>query len=109
MEVIPLLLLVVALTCVVCSCADLFGRSQALWGPDAEQFKPERWLQMSEAPSQYKFIAFNAGYRLCLGKLFTSRSFVLLACACSLLSAYMLLLSIVLLLLHVSQANRWPS
>lgn len=53
----------------LCCCrTDGFGRSQKLWGADAEQFKPERWLSMSEAPSQYKFIAFNAGFRLCLGK-----------------------------------------
>lgn len=45
----------------------IFGRSKELWGEDALEFKPERWLQ-GEAHSQYKFISFNAGRRICLGK-----------------------------------------
>lgn len=47
------------------------GRSEALWGADAEKFKPERMLDEDGKgiePSQYKYTTFNSGYRLCLGK-----------------------------------------
>lgn len=43
------------------------GRSQKLWGEDAELFRPERWLG-AEMPSAFKYPAFNAGPRECLGK-----------------------------------------
>lgn len=49
----------------------LFGRSLELWGPDATEFRPDRWLDESghfSEPSQYRFITFNAGPRICLGK-----------------------------------------
>jgi len=46
----------------------IFGRLESIWGPDAQEFKPERWLQFEKEPSQYKFLTFNAGPRLCLGK-----------------------------------------
>nr|XP_010905514.2 cytochrome P450 86B1-like [Elaeis guineensis] len=46
------------------------GRMESIWGKDCRDYKPERWLKdgrfMSE--SAYKFPAFNAGPRLCLGK-----------------------------------------
>eukprot|EP00049_Salpingoeca_infusionum_P018206 m.356193 g.356193 ORF g.356193 m.356193 type:complete len:531 (+) comp17469_c0_seq1:200-1792(+) len=44
----------------------VMGRMESLW-PNATEFKPERWLDMEEEPSQYKFTAFNAGPRICLG------------------------------------------
>eukprot|EP00644_Phytophthora_capsici_P002765 jgi/Phyca11/124947/e_gw1.55.146.1 len=48
------------------------GRMPHVWGPDAAQFKPERWLDSQSGKlisvSAYKFVAFNAGPRLCLGK-----------------------------------------
>ncbi|XP_020239131.1 alkane hydroxylase MAH1 [Cajanus cajan] len=46
------------------------GRFEEIWGKDCLEFKPERWIYRGEvvyAPS-YKFIAFNAGPRTCLGK-----------------------------------------
>jgi len=46
----------------------IFGRLESIWGPTANQFDPSRWLKMTEEPSQYAFITFNAGPRLCLGK-----------------------------------------
>ncbi|TNY20945.1 putative cytochrome P450 monooxygenase [Rhodotorula diobovata] len=47
------------------------GRDTSVWGPDAAQFRPERWLDGEGAlhrESQFKFHAFNGGYRLCLGQ-----------------------------------------
>jgi len=45
------------------------ARDPAVWGPDAAQFKPERWLDSEgslKRESQYKFHAFNGGYRVCV-------------------------------------------
>ncbi|KAK7381437.1 hypothetical protein VNO78_34125 [Psophocarpus tetragonolobus] len=47
------------------------GRFEETWGKDCLEFKPERWISekggLVYVPS-YKFIAFNAGPRTCLGK-----------------------------------------
>ncbi|XP_057971169.1 alkane hydroxylase MAH1-like [Malania oleifera] len=47
------------------------GRMDCLWGEDCLEFKPERWMSerggVKHEPS-YKFMAFNAGPRSCLGK-----------------------------------------
>ncbi|XP_047982482.1 alkane hydroxylase MAH1-like [Salvia hispanica] len=47
------------------------GRMESVWGKDCLQFKPERWISPSgkikHEPS-YKFPAFNAGPRTCVGK-----------------------------------------
>ncbi|XP_028219938.1 alkane hydroxylase MAH1-like [Glycine soja] len=47
------------------------GRMEQIWGDDYLDFKPERWISergnIIHIPS-YKFIAFNAGPRSCLGK-----------------------------------------
>ncbi|KAI7756928.1 hypothetical protein M8C21_004855 [Ambrosia artemisiifolia] len=47
------------------------GRMESVWGNDCMEFKPERWLEkgggIKHQPS-YKFPAFNAGPRSCLGK-----------------------------------------
>ncbi|CAK7331292.1 unnamed protein product [Dovyalis caffra] len=49
------------------------GRMKSIWGEDCLEFKPERWLSPEgdrfEPPKDgYKFVAFNAGPRTCLGK-----------------------------------------
>lgn len=47
------------------------GRMESVWGPDCLEFKPERWMKNGrfEPPQDaYKFLAFNAGPRICLGK-----------------------------------------
>ncbi|XP_030551653.2 LOW QUALITY PROTEIN: cytochrome P450 86A22-like [Rhodamnia argentea] len=48
------------------------GRMEFIWGPDCHEFKPERWLSSDgkriELQDSYKFVSFNAGPRLCLGK-----------------------------------------
>lgn len=47
------------------------GRMEFVWGKDCSKFKPERWISekgtIKHEPS-YKFLAFNAGPRTCLGK-----------------------------------------
>ncbi|KAI8810639.1 cytochrome P450 [Cladochytrium replicatum] len=44
------------------------GRTKAIWGEDAAEFKPERWLDRATAPTQYEYPVFQGGPRLCLGK-----------------------------------------
>ncbi|OVA17648.1 Cytochrome P450 [Macleaya cordata] len=49
------------------------GRMKSIWGEDCMEFRPERWLSTGgdrfETPKDgYKFVAFNAGPRTCLGK-----------------------------------------
>ncbi|KAK9713320.1 hypothetical protein RND81_06G019400 [Saponaria officinalis] len=52
---------------------DLYamGRMKSIWGEDCYEFKPERWISplgiIRHEPS-YKFLAFNAGPRTCVGK-----------------------------------------
>ncbi|XP_038718459.1 cytochrome P450 94A2-like [Tripterygium wilfordii] len=52
------------------------GRLEELWGPDWEEFKPERWLEKDTDTKKWKFVGrdpytypvFQAGPRICLGK-----------------------------------------
>ncbi|XP_061355307.1 cytochrome P450 86A22-like [Gastrolobium bilobum] len=48
------------------------GRMKFIWGEDCLEFKPERWLSADgdriQLQDSYKFVAFNAGPRICLGK-----------------------------------------
>ncbi|WZZ46141.1 hypothetical protein YC2023_042400 [Brassica napus] len=49
----------------------LMGRMKSIWGEDALQFKPERWIsetvKLRHEPSS-KFFVFNSGPRICPGK-----------------------------------------
>jgi len=45
----------------------VMGRSPEVWGEDAEEFRPERWLKLEKRPDPYEFPVFHAGPRLCLG------------------------------------------
>ncbi|XP_021904393.1 cytochrome P450 704C1-like isoform X2 [Carica papaya] len=64
------------------------GRMKFIWGDDAEEFRPERWLNEEgkfQQESPFKFTAFQAGPRICLGREFAYRqmkifSAVLLGC-----------------------------
>ncbi|AET02145.2 putative abieta-7,13-dien-18-ol hydroxylase [Medicago truncatula] len=64
------------------------GRMKFIWGDDAEEFRPARWLDENgnfQAENPFKFTAFQAGPRICLGKEFAYRqmkifSAVLLGC-----------------------------
>lgn len=58
------------------------GRMERLWGEDAIVFRPERWLDergvfLPESP--FKFTAFQAGPRICLGKEFAYRQMKIFA------------------------------
>nr|ADG34845.1 cytochrome P450 protein [Vanda hybrid cultivar] len=49
------------------------GRMEYIWGIDASEFRPERWLNndnnsVQNNVSPFKFTAFQAGPRMCLGK-----------------------------------------
>nr|QWK52386.1 cytochrome P450 86C1 [Isatis tinctoria] len=48
------------------------GRIESIWGKDCEDFKPERWIKEGRIVSgdQFKYVVFNAGPRLCVGKKF---------------------------------------
>ncbi|KAI4347461.1 hypothetical protein L6164_008273 [Bauhinia variegata] len=54
----------------------VMARMKFLWGDDAEEFRPERWLDENgqiQQESPFKFTAFQAGPRICLGKEFSYR------------------------------------
>jgi fatty acid omega-hydroxylase len=48
------------------------GRMKSVWGEDCLEFRPERWLSQDgrkfEPQDAFRFVAFNAGPRICLGK-----------------------------------------
>ncbi|KAI8997284.1 cytochrome P450 [Pilobolus umbonatus] len=47
------------------------GRSEAVWGPDAKEFKPERWITPTgelRRETQGQWPAFHGGPRVCLGQ-----------------------------------------
>ncbi|KAK3154538.1 hypothetical protein QOZ80_2BG0191830 [Eleusine coracana subsp. coracana] len=51
------------------------GRDAAAWGDDCLEFKPERWMKGDKfaagaGESTFKYVVFNAGPRLCVGKRF---------------------------------------
>ncbi|PIN26646.1 Cytochrome P450 CYP4/CYP19/CYP26 subfamily [Handroanthus impetiginosus] len=65
------------------------GKMKSLWGEDAEEFRPERWLDQKgvfQQESSFKFTAFQAGPRICLGKEFAYRQMKVFAAV--LLSAF---------------------
>ncbi|KAF9351089.1 Protein kinase alk2 [Mortierella sp. NVP85] len=49
----------------------VMGRSERIWGPDAKEYRPSRWIN-TEKPSQGKFSAFHVGPRVCLGQQFAT-------------------------------------
>ncbi|KAJ6579607.1 cytochrome P450 [Mycena vulgaris] len=51
------------------------NRSEAIWGPDAKEFKPERWfddipVRAKELQGHRHLLSFHDGPRICLGKSF---------------------------------------
>ncbi|KAJ7212195.1 cytochrome P450, partial [Mycena pura] len=61
----------------------LMHRRKDLWGPDAEEFDPDRWLderlKTYLLANSFQFLPFNAGPRICLGQQFAynEMSFIL--------------------------------
>eukprot|EP00253_Pinus_taeda_P034337 PITA_34337 len=55
---------------IVCYVPYSMGRMTDIWGSDTEEFRPERWLHngIFLPQSPFKFTAFQAGPRICLGK-----------------------------------------
>ncbi|VVA11000.1 Hypothetical predicted protein [Prunus dulcis] len=67
------------------------GRMKFLWGDDAEEFRPERWLDENgvfKQESSFKFTAFSAGPRICVGKEFAYRQMMIFSAV--LLGSYIL-------------------
>ncbi|KAI3504349.1 hypothetical protein L1887_32948 [Cichorium endivia] len=58
------------------------GRMKFIWGDDAHEFKPKRWLDDNgcfHPESPFKFTAFQAGLRTCLGRDFAYRQMKIFA------------------------------
>ncbi|WCJ22826.1 cytochrome P450 family 704 subfamily A polypeptide 2 [Euphorbia peplus] len=63
--------------------AYAMGRMTYLWGDNAQDFRPERWLNngIFQPQSPFKFVAFHGGPRICLGKDFAYRQMKIVAIA----------------------------
>ncbi|KAL8870147.1 MAG: hypothetical protein Q9174_003739 [Haloplaca sp. 1 TL-2023] len=66
-------------------CPSAVNRSKELWGEDAMEFKPERWLgpgntvnNSGGANSNYSFLTFLHGPRSCIGQAFARAEFAVL-------------------------------
>ncbi|WJX87142.1 hypothetical protein P8452_69363 [Trifolium repens] len=57
------------------------GRMSSIWGENAEEFRPERWINngIFQPESPFKFVAFHGGPRVCLGKDFAYRQMKIVA------------------------------
>lgn len=57
------------------------GRMAYIWGEDADEFRPERWVEdgVFRGESPFKFTAFQGGPRICLGKEFAYRQMKIIA------------------------------
>ncbi|KAF9170898.1 hypothetical protein BGX20_008373 [Mortierella sp. AD010] len=53
----------------VCWSSYIMGRDENIWGPDAKEYKPSRWMN-TEKPSSSKFNSFHTGPRACIGQQF---------------------------------------
>lgn len=47
------------------------NRSSRIWGPQSEEFVPERWLEGGSAKSPLNLITFLHGPRSCIGQAFS--------------------------------------
>ncbi|KAG9290595.1 hypothetical protein G9A89_011557 [Geosiphon pyriformis] len=56
------------------------GKAKEIWGEDAHEFKPERFLKGKEIskPNSYMYPMFNAGPRHCLGQQFATLETIIL-------------------------------
>jgi len=57
---------VVALLCKI----RVINSWKTIWGPDAEEFRPERWANLPKSwHPQYSFMSFIVGPHACIGKM----------------------------------------
>lgn len=52
---------------IVGASAFVTHRNTDIWGPDAAEFKPERWLE-GKVPAEIQYLSFGNGSRVCLGR-----------------------------------------
>ncbi|KAG0261434.1 hypothetical protein DFQ27_002957 [Actinomortierella ambigua] len=67
----------------------IMGRSRAVWGDDAEVFRPERWIDdhgKFKTQNPFKFNTFSGGPRVCTGQTFATMQ--VLQTTCLLLQRY---------------------
>lgn len=57
--------------------AYLIHREPEYWGPDADEYKPERWANLKDF-HPVQFLAFGAGKRNCIGKYFAMQEMKML-------------------------------
>ncbi|KAH7254218.1 cytochrome P450 [Fusarium redolens] len=67
-------------------CPWAINRAHELWGPDADDFNPERWMAPGQANSggsknNYAFLTFLHGPRGCIGQKFSLAELMALTCA----------------------------
>lgn len=56
-------------------------RNPAIWGEDANEFKPERFLPENfDSIHQYAFIPFSAGARICIGYRYALNAMKIVLC-----------------------------
>jgi cytochrome P450 len=48
--------------------AAVIGRSKAVYGPDANEFRPQRWLETGGETLDRYSLVFGGGTRNCIGK-----------------------------------------
>ena len=70
----------------ILNCPWAVNTSVALWGPDAAEFKPDRWVGPGKAnnagaQSNYAFLTFLHGPRSCIGQAFAKAEFACLLAA----------------------------
>lgn len=59
-------------------CVYAMHRRKDIYGPDAEQFRPERWEEENLQNIGWAYLPFNGGPRICLGRTYrTVRAFCL--------------------------------
>ncbi len=49
-------------------------KDNEVWGPDADEFRPERWLEQPDAP----MFTYGLGYRMCAGSILANRELYLI-------------------------------
>lgn len=54
----------------VCVSPPVNHRIKDTWGPDAEEFNPDRFLDISMSTDKFKFVPFGAGRHRCIGEYF---------------------------------------